>query len=227
MSGVFITGTDTEIGKTHASVALIQALRRGGLKVNAMKPVAAGLEEPSDARRLQRACGHAIGAALLNPVALPDPIAPHVAAQRAGVTIQVDAIHRAFLKLRALADFTVVEGVGGWMVPLGPDELLVDLVRVLELPVVLVVGLKLGCLNHALLSARCIRSDGLELIGWVGNAVDPDMSAQADNVAALKERLKAPCLGLLPFTPNEEPNGLELDVTPLIPPQPGSDPLGV
>lgn len=216
MTGVFVTGTDTEIGKTHASVALIHTLRRVGRTVNAMKPVAAGLDEPSDADRLRTACDVDIDDALLNPIALTDPIAPHVAARRAGVDISISKVTEAFRQLKTQADFTVVEGAGGWMVPLGPQQMMADLVRALELPVLLTVGLRLGCLNHALLSARAIEADGLRLAGWVGNAIDPDMPARADNIAALNKRLPAPCLGLLPYAPGGQFERTELDVSSLL-----------
>ena len=134
-------------------------------------------------------------AALDNPVALPDPLAPHIAAERAGRSVTVAGLLAAHRELQAMADVVVVEGAGGWRVPVNDRETLADLARAIGAPVVLVVGLRLGCLNHALLSAEAIRADGLQLAGWVANAVNPDMPCRDENVHALCQRLPAPLLG--------------------------------
>jgi dethiobiotin synthetase len=131
-------------------------------------------------------------------VALPDPLSPHLAARHAGTTIALAPLRAAFDRLSASHDAVVVEGVGGWMVPLAPDLLASELAQAWRLPVILVVGLRLGCLNHALLSARAITADGCRLLGWIGNRIDPAMDAVEENLATLRELLPAPCLGVLP-----------------------------
>ncbi len=200
MRGYFMTGTDTEIGKTWASVTLIHALRSQGLSVTAMKPVAAGLDEPSDAELLAEACGQAINPQWLNPLHFSLPASPHLAAQQERQEITLAPVIQAFDRLAGSADRIIVEGVGGWMVPLSERLMLPDLVKTLELPVILVVGLKLGCLNHALLTADKIQQDGCVLAGWIGNTVDPHMPLLAENIATLTEKISAPLLGVIPQT---------------------------
>ncbi len=198
MAGYFITGTDTEIGKTWASVALIHALRAQGLQIAAMKPVAAGLDEPSDASLLLAACSQAVDLSLLNPLRFSLPASPHLAASQEQRQVTLPPLLEAYAALAASADRVIVEGVGGWMVPLSDQLMLPQLVQALELPVILVVGLKLGCLNHALLSAEKIQADGFLLAGWIGNVVDPDMLLLEQNVATLKKLIDAPLLGVIP-----------------------------
>jgi dethiobiotin synthetase len=200
--GFFITGTDTGVGKTRVAVALIHALRAQGLRVAAMKPVSAGsvpggLNE--DVAALMRASNVTAAACDVNPYAFAEPVAPHIAAQRAGVRIELDEIAAAHSRLAAKADVVVVEGAGGWRVPLNEREDMADLARRLGLPVVLVVGLRLGCLNHALLTAESIASRRVPWAGWVGNHVDPAMAQATENVAALRARLPGPCLGVQDF----------------------------
>ena len=201
---VFVAGTDTGIGKTHAACALIHALRAAGHDTCGMKPVASGCEETPDGLRnddalaLQAAGAPGVPYRLINPVALRAPLSPHLAAAREGVTITLPPLRAAFDQLAAQHRHVVVEGVGGWLVPLAPGLLASDLARQWELPVVLVIGLRLGCLNHALLSARAIAADGCRLIGWIGNRIDPAMDAVEENLATLRELLPAPCLGVLP-----------------------------
>ena len=202
--GVFVAGTDTGIGKTTASCALLLALRARGLRAVGMKPVASGCESTpegwrnDDALRLRDASAPRPDYALVNPYALPEPTAPEIAARQAGVAIALPAIEAAYRALAAQADFVLVEGAGGWCSPLAVDIDHADLARRLGLPVLLVVGLRLGCINHARLSERAIRADGLELAGWIGNAVDPDFAHADETVAILQRRLEAPLLGLLP-----------------------------
>ncbi len=199
--GCFVTGTDTGVGKTLVSAALLHTLARHHRRVVGMKPVAAGLIEHAgqwvseDVLALRAASTLTVPAALDNPVALPDPLAPHIAAERAGRSVTVAGLLSAHRELQAMADVVVVEGAGGWRVPVNDRETLADLARAIGAPVVLVVGLRLGCLNHALLSAEAIRADGLQLAGWVANAVDPDMPCRDENVHALCQRLPAPLLG--------------------------------
>lgn len=214
----FIAGTDTGIGKTHAACTLIHALRARYRRVCGMKPVASGcLQTPEglrneDALALQAAGSAALPYAAINPVALREPLSPHLAARLEGVTVELAPLRAAFETLRASHDCVVVEGVGGWMVPLAPGLLASALPRQWGLPVVLVVGLRLGCLNHALLSARAIQADGCRLAGWIGNRIDPAMAALEDNLATLRELLPAPCLGVLPYglAPAQAAGRLEL-----------------
>ena len=211
--GVFVTGTDTGIGKTVVSEALLAALNRAGSRGIGMKPVASGCRQTAHGWRNDDALAlmaHGAGVAdyaQVNPYAFAEPIAPHLAARAAGVEVRLDPILAAFAALSTNADCLVVEGVGGWAVPLSPTLMQADLVRALELPVVLVVGLRLGCINHALLSARAIAADGCRLIGWIGNRIDPDMARAEDNLATLRERLHAPCFGVLPFAAQPDPPG--------------------
>ncbi|MCA1978258.1 MAG: dethiobiotin synthase [Thiobacillus sp.] len=200
--GVFVTGTDTGVGKTRVAVALVHALRARGLRVAAMKPVAAGTEagQPNeDVAALRAAANVDAPLADINPYAFDPPIAPHIAAAQAGVVIDIERISAAYARLAARADAVVVEGAGGWRVPLSDAADMSDLAARLGLPVLLVVGLRLGCLNHALLSAESIRARGLAWAGWVGNRIDPAMACADENLAALRARLPGPCLGVQPF----------------------------
>lgn len=200
----FVTGTDTEIGKTFSTCALIHAARSRGLRALGMKPVAAGVEPVGDvianedALRLQAAGSSDPGLALINPYCLDSPIAPHIAAAEQGVTISPGRILECFDALRAQADCVFVEGVGGFRVPLGEDYDTADLAGDFGLPVILIVGLRLGCINHALLTVEAIRARGLVLAGWVANCIAPDMLRREENLAALRSRIDAPLLGVLP-----------------------------
>jgi len=202
MTGVFVTGTDTGIGKTRVSVALIHALRAQGLRVAAMKPVAAGTELREgvmineDVAALTAAANVDADPKCVNPYLFPPPIAPHIAAAQAGVAIDLKLIVDAYSRLAALADVVVVEGVGGFRVPLNATQDAADLALALGLPMLLVVGLRLGCLNHALLTVEAIAHRKLPWAGWVGNHIDPLMDAQAENVLALRQLLPNPCLGI-------------------------------
>jgi dethiobiotin synthetase len=205
ITAVFIAGTDTGIGKTHAACALIHALRQAGYDSCGMKPVASGCVSTPDGLRnddalaLQAAGSNpTLDYALVNPVSLRDPLSPHLAAAHDGVRISLAPMRLAFDRLLHDHQRVVVEGVGGWMVPLAPGLLASDIARQWQLPVILVIGLRLGCLNHALLSARAILADGCRLLGWIGNAIDPALESPEENIATLRELLPAPCLGVLP-----------------------------
>lgn len=212
--GCFITGTDTGVGKSLASAALLHALARHHARVVGMKPIAAGAEivagqlANEDALALRAASTIAVLPELDNPVLLPDPLSPHIAAQRAGVAIDVNAIARSYRQLALQADAIVVEGAGGWHVPLSDTATGADLAHALGLPVILVVGLRLGCLNHAALTAESIRARGLTLAGWVANRVDPRMLAPEDNIAWLRQHLRAPLLAELPHQPHPDARAL-------------------
>lgn len=202
--GLFVAGTDTGVGKTRVAVALIRALQARGLRVAAMKPVAAGNapgEVNEDVAALVAASDVVVDLEDVNPYSFTEPIAPHIAAQESGVRIELDVVAAAFARLAAAADVVVVEGAGGWRVPLNDTEDMAGLAQRLGLPVVLVVGLRLGCLSHALLTAESIAARRLPWAGWVGNHIDPAMARQAANVEALRARLPGPCLGVQPFAP--------------------------
>lgn len=211
MFSLYVSGTDTGIGKTLASCALLHALRVHGLRAAGMKPVASGCEfidgewKNADALALQAAGVPGIAYADINPYALEHPLAPELAARDAGIEIALPPILDAHARLAAQADAVIVEGVGGWAAPLSASLMQVDLVRALRLPVLLVIGLRLGCLNHALLSARAIAADGVHLAGWIASHVDPAMERVEDNVAMLRERLPAACWGVLPHAPDADP----------------------
>jgi dethiobiotin synthetase len=212
--GMFVTGTDTGIGKTLSSCTLLHALRARGLRAVGMKPLASGCEATPDGLRnedalaLQAASDPRPAYDDLNPYALPAPLAPEIAAREAGIEVVLARMLAAHARLAAQADVVVVEGVGGWTAPLAPALMQADLVRALELPVVLVVGLRLGCLNHAFLSARAIAADGCRLAGWIGSGVDPDMLRIDENRELLAGRLPAPCLGWLPWQAAPDPTAL-------------------
>ena len=211
MFSIYVTGTDTGIGKTFTSCALLHALRGQGLRAVGMKPVASGCERidgqwrNEDALALQAAGAPGLAYADINPFALEHPLAPELAARDAGVEVALPPLLDAHARLASRSDAVVVEGVGGWAAPLSASLMQADLVRALRLPVVLVVGLRLGCLNHALLSAHAIAADGLHLAGWIGSHVDPAMERVEDNLAMLRERLPASCWGVLPYAPDAGP----------------------
>ena len=203
-----VVGTDTEVGKTWVSCALLQRLAQHYPRVVGAKPIAAGLEADGsndDVRRLRAQSTLRVAPELDNPYALRTPASPHLAAAIDGVVIDLDRIAAAVQTLRGQADAVLVEGVGGLLVPLGGRLDGGDLAQRLQLPLILVVGLRLGCLNHALLSAEAIAARGLQLAGWVGNAIDPHFSQRDANVDYLQSRLDAPCLGLLAHAAAAEP----------------------
>ena len=207
LQGYFITGTDTGVGKTWVSCGLITALQRRHQRVIGMKPIASGCQRTpaglrnDDALRLQAVSTVEVPYDSLNPYAFEPPIAPHLAAQEAGVEIAFTRIRALAEALALHADYLIIEGVGGWRAPLGRDGDVAALARVLNLPVVLVVGIRLGCLNHAFLSAEAILASGLPLAGWIGNLIDPHTERVTENLETLKQGIPAPCLGITPFLP--------------------------
>lgn len=219
----FVTGTDTEIGKTTIAAGLLHAARLAGLSTAAAKPVASGCVLTADGLRNDDAlallgeCSLTLRYDEVNPQAFEPAIAPHLAAREAGVLLDVAALQRPVQAiLDKCADFTLVEGAGGWRVPLAGQATLSDLAIALKLPVILVVGVRLGCINHALLTAEAILRDGLSLAGWVANVVDPHTSRLEDNLATLAQRLPAACLGYIPrlaeATPAAVASYLNLDL---------------
>jgi dethiobiotin synthetase len=209
--GYFITGTDTGVGKTVVTLGLMACLQAQGKTVAAMKPVASGCERGregllnDDALQLQQQSSIAVPYALVNPYAFEPPVAPHIAAASAGVAISLDTIRSAFDEIAGMADCVLVEGVGGWQVPLSGDATLADLARALGLEIVLVVGIRLGCLNHALLTAESIKASGCIPAGWVANRLPPRADYADENINALKSRLSFPFLGQVPAMQQVEP----------------------
>lgn len=203
--GFFITGTDTGVGKTFVSCALLHAFAQQGLRTVGMKPVAAGCRDKGagllseDAEHLVLAGNVAATPEEITTYAFEPALAPHLAARQAGVEIEFAPIQATLGNLQSRADVVVVEGVGGFRVPLNERQDSTDLAVALALPVILVVGMRLGCLNHALLTTEAIAARGLPLSGWVANCIDPDMGMVEDNIAALEARLDEPCIVTLPF----------------------------
>jgi dethiobiotin synthetase len=214
----FIAGTDTGVGKTHVACALLYATRRMGLTAVGMKPIAAGIEANGcneDVTRLLAASSMQPPLTLVNPYLYDPPIAPHIAAAESGRPMVIARIQQALAQLQTLADVVWVEGVGGFRVPLDDDHDTADLAVALALPVVLVVGMRLGCLNHALLTAEAIDRRGLNLAGWVANQIDPAMARFEANLGTLQRRLKAHLLGVTPYDLNPEDAAVALDLSRL------------
>jgi dethiobiotin synthetase len=226
--GLFITGTDTGSGKTVAACVLLHALGARGLRVAALKPVASGATPTADglrnddALRLMAAATVALPYERVNRYCYAPPIAPHLAAAEAGAPIVLDAIAGDYAVAAAQADWVIVEGAGGWFTPLGDSDTMADLAPRLGLGVILVVGLRLGCLNHALLSATAIAAQGQRFTGWIASHIQPDFERAEGNLATLAARLPAPCLGILPHLVSPDPARLAaaLDLTTFCP-EPG------
>jgi len=228
--GVFIAGTDTGVGKTRVAVALLQALERRGIAALGMKPVATGLDASGDhedvarLRAASRASGERLsggarpgpdGAAEVDPADVSPyrfapPVSPHLAARWAGTAIEPARIVAAYGRLARRCEALIVEGTGGWLAPIADTLTMADVARALALPVVLVVGLRLGCLNHALLTARAVRADGLQLAGWIGSVLEPRKPGLDENVATLEQRLPAPRLGLLVHAADRDGDAAQL-----------------
>ncbi|MDH5785051.1 MAG: dethiobiotin synthase [Chromatiales bacterium] len=202
--GFFITGTDTGIGKSWCSAGIMEKLKQQGHNVVGMKPVASGCELTPDGLRnedallLQQQGSVIVDYALVNPYSFAPAIAPHIAATQAGERIKLGKILERYTQLKKQSESVVVEGVGGWLVPLNDHETVADLGAALKLPVILVVGMRLGCINHALLSAESIRASGSSLAGWIANSVDPQMDELQATINAIAQRLDAPLLGVVP-----------------------------
>lgn len=201
--GYFVTGTDTGVGKTRASLGLMHLLQTQGHVVTGMKPVASGCRSTpaglvnEDALLLQAQASFTVPYHQVNPYAFEPPIAPHIAAQALGVSIELDVIEQALAALTEAADRVIVEGIGGWLVPINAKRTMADVAVALKLPVIMVVGVRLGCLNHALLTAAAIDAAEVNFAGWIANHPDPDCEAAEDIVAVLRERLPGTCLGEL------------------------------
>lgn len=204
----FVMGTDTNVGKTYVARALITHFATAGFSVVGMKPVASGCELASqggwqgelvndDVTTLSKASNISASLDLINPYRFSPAIAPHIAAEQSSVDIDLAVITKSYHALRAIADVVIVEGAGGFFVPINTQQTLADLAVILNIPLVLVVGMRLGCINHALLTVAAIKSHGLTLAGWVANQIDPEMENFAENVASLQQRIAAPCLSIV------------------------------
>jgi dethiobiotin synthetase len=206
---LFVTGTDTDVGKTVVACGLLAAAREQGLRTVAIKPIAAGCEPGeqgltnSDALQLQAAATYQLSYQQVNPIALEPAIAPHIAAQEADLRLSASRLVGYCRGVSLLpVDMVLIEGAGGWRVPINPRETLADVARELNCAVIVVVGMRLGCLNHALLTVEAIRRDGLQIAGWVANILDPDMPRLEENIDTLKQRIAEPCLGTVPRLDN-------------------------
>ena len=204
LKSYFIIGTDTNVGKTYVASALVQHFVRLGFQSLGMKPIASGCERNQrgelindDAQALINASNVSAPLNLINPYRFEPAIAPHIAAMQAGVVIDLYEITRAYAQLTTLAEALVVEGAGGFFVPLNETQTLADLAVQLNIPIILVVGMRLGCINHALLTVAAIQSRGLCLTGWVANQIDPNFEMFEENLASLKKRIVAPCLSVV------------------------------
>jgi dethiobiotin synthetase len=221
----FVAGTDTDAGKTLVTTGILQAANRLGFQTIGLKPVAAGCEQTpgglrnDDALKLQQAASVKLSYEAVNPIALPAAIAPHIAAMQVDRSLSADriaALCRGSMMQRA--DLLLIEGAGGWRVPLNGREMLSRVPQLLETPVILVIGMKLGCINHALLSAEAIVRDGLRIAGWVANRIDPQMACYDENLATLSGLFQAPLLGEVPYLASPTPEAVAdcLDLSPLL-----------
>ncbi|MCG9679755.1 dethiobiotin synthase [Vibrio sp. Isolate24] len=220
----FIAGTDTDVGKTVASKAILNALAQKDLKTIGYKPVAAGCEKTShgyrnsDALYLQSAATLDVDYDDVNPYALELPASPHIAAKREGVNIQYSVLSEKLAEHKAKSDVVLVEGAGGWRVPVSDADCLSSWVQQENLPVILVVGIKLGCLSHAMLTIDAIKADGINVIGWVANRVNPGTEHYADIIEMLEQKIEAPKLGEIPYVPSVKQKDLAkyIDVSTLL-----------
>jgi dethiobiotin synthetase len=209
--GFFITGTDTEVGKTVIATALVRGFVAQGLRAAVMKPVASGSQRTpeglrnEDALALIQASNVAAPYDRVNPYCFEPPISPHIAAEEAGIEVDLGHIRRNFDELAAMADLVIVEGAGGWLAPVSPSSSMKDLARALELPAILVVGVRLGCINHALLTQLAIESHGTTFAGWIANMVDPAMPRQKENLETLARGLNAAPVAIVPHQAPDSP----------------------
>ncbi|MDD1783682.1 dethiobiotin synthase [Enterovibrio sp. ZSDZ35] len=219
----FVTGTDTEVGKTVASMAVMHAISKAGYRIAGYKPVAAGSKETdeglmnSDAIRLRAASNVELAYEEVNPCLLDAACSPHIAADIEGRSVDFSVLSKGLRDIQAKADVALVEGAGGWRVPVSYDSTLADWVREEKLPVILVVGIKLGCLNHAYLTAEAVRRDGLEVVGWIANRVNPGTEHYSDIVKTLEHHLQVPKLGEIPYLCSVKSRDLSeyIDIAPL------------
>lgn len=204
INSYFIIGTDTNAGKTYVASALVRHFADAGLKTIGMKPIASGCEPNQlgelmneDVVALSAASNVHASLALINPYRFVPAIAPHIAAEQAGVEMHLEVIADAYQQLKSLAEVVIVEGAGGFLVPINQQQTLADLAVKLDLPIILVVGMRLGCINHALLTVEAIQAHGLQLAGWVANEIEPNMTMFEENLMSLQQRIPAPCLSVV------------------------------
>ena len=220
----FIAGTDTDVGKTFVASGILQCANARGLSTAGYKPISAGCELTDEGLRNEDALVLQANSSLdlqydeVNPIAFADPVAPHLAAERNHTAISLNDVSAGYSTLvQKSADFLLVEGAGGWRLPLNNNgQFLSDFVIQQKLPVILVVGMKLGCLNHAMLTIEAIERDGLKLAGWVANFVDPQMMYQQDNLKSLKCLIQAPCLGEIPYLEKANHPSQYIDLGPVL-----------
>jgi len=211
-NGIFITGTDTGVGKTWFTVTLMEALKKQGHQVAGMKPIASGaiLDDGrlmnEDASLIMHHCSEATNYELINPVVFESAVAPHIAVSKKKEIIDLDQIVASYDQLASNSESVIVEGIGGWRVPISDKISIVDLVRALNLPVIMVVGIRLGCINHAILTAEAIRADGVTLCGWVSNQLDKDCLYKQETIDTLNERLDCPQIADLAYMKDFEPD---------------------
>lgn len=223
MKTIFITGTDTGIGKTQISIGLLNRFNETGYSTFGMKPIASGCEWNAenqlvnqDALALQATSSIKMPYQNVNPIALPEPIAPHLAAQKVGVNLSVKRVAEVISKsLVPSAYINIIEGVGGWSVPLNNQELFSDVIAHLKIPTILVVGIKLGCINHALLTSRSIIEMRVPFLGWIANCIEPEVQFAQENIEALSSLIPRPCLGVFGYGLSPSDSGNEITV-PLI-----------
>ncbi|WP_259423838.1 dethiobiotin synthase [Coxiella burnetii] len=215
----FITGTDTGVGKTYVSTLLLHQFNNKGFSTFGIKPIASGCRKINnklhndDALALQKVASIKTTYEHVNPIALEPPIALHIAAKLNNQVLSKNDLAKTINQIFNLpADVFIVEGAGGWFVPLNEKEFVSDLVKLLKIPVVLVIGIKLGCLNHAFLTAKAVLREKIPLVGWVANCIEPDVLAMAENIQTLKKGIKAPCLGVIPYDGTVE----DLSIQPLL-----------
>ena len=219
-TGFFITGTDTNVGKTTVALGLIASLQKKGLRVGVMKPVSAGCEQTKnglrneDAVLLMQQASVDLAYDIVNPYAFEPAVAPHIAAAEAGVEIDIEVIRQCYLKIAEKVDVVIVEGAGGWLVPINENETMADVVKALSLDVITVVGIRLGCLNHALLTSQSIKASGLNHRGWVANHLSAATERAAENINTLRARISAPLLDEVPY--GDSPLQLENSVRILL-----------
>lgn len=205
---IFIASTDTDIGKTYVACHLLRQAARAGKRTLGIKPIASGCYEQDgelinhDAEQLRAASSVACARNVLNPIRLAPPVSPHIAAEQSGTTLNTQSLLECIQPALAHpADLYLIEGAGGWHAPLNTQETYADFVKLAKLPVLLVVGMKLGCLNHALLTYQSMQFDNIECIGWIANCIDPNMRSLKENIDTLKARLNAPLWEILPYDP--------------------------
>ncbi|MBT7407897.1 MAG: dethiobiotin synthase [Nitrosomonadales bacterium] len=215
----FITGTDTGIGKTFVACILMQFIKSQQKKVIGMKPIAAGIDKArgenanEDVILIKSECSSKIGADEINTYSFIEPIAPHIAAQKNNVEIDLSKIKMHAENLKKRADYLFIEGAGGYLVPLNSNSTMADLVDELDIPTIVVIGVKLGCINHGLLTIEAILKRGQRIFGWVANIIDKDMLESGENISSLKKRIKAPLLGTIPYSPQHKIKDLKNYIT--------------